>query len=167
MLSMSTATFGLSARIFLVATRPLVPGMAQSMTTTAGLSCLVREIASSPLLASPTTSIDSSSSRMRRKPRRTRPWSSARRTVILDSDTRRYRHFHADEGAAFGGPQEFNRPAHERRPLAHGNEAETAARRCAGEPRSPIFDVELERAISETQTDSGALRSGMTGDVAQ
>ena len=44
-----------------VATRPLVPGIAQSITMTAGLSAAASAIASSPLLASPTTSMDGSS----------------------------------------------------------------------------------------------------------
>src|SRR5580765_253844 len=140
MLSMSTAIFGLSPRIFLVATRPLVPGMAQSMTTTAGLSCLVSSMASSPLLASPTTSIDSSSSSIRRKPRRTRLWSSARRTVIFGSAMHSHRDFHPHEGAALGGPKKLERAAHERRTLPHGDDAEAAAAGCAGDPGSVVFD---------------------------
>jgi hypothetical protein len=38
-----------------------------------------------------------------------------------------HRHPHANEGAAFGGPQELDRAAHERRALAHGDDAEAAA----------------------------------------
>src|SRR6185437_9407731 len=57
--------------------------MAQSITTTLGLSSLARRTASVPSAASPVTSISGSSSRMRRNPRRTRLWSSTSKTEIL------------------------------------------------------------------------------------
>ena len=55
MLSISTVASGGLARIARVAARPPVPGMAASMTTTFGFSSAKSRMASSPLLASPTT----------------------------------------------------------------------------------------------------------------
>src|SRR5262245_38369928 len=167
MLSIRTATFGLSPRIFRVATRPLVPGIAQSITTTAGLSCFVSAIASSPLLASPTTSIASSSSSMRRKPRGTRLWSSARSTVIVASSPRGHRHFHANEGAAVGRPKELDRSSHERCPLAHRDNAKAPARRDGRQARAVVFDLQLEHVSDAAQADGGSGRPGVAGYIAQ
>ena len=50
----------------------LIPGIAQSITTTRGFSAAASAIASAPSDASPTTAMSGSSSSMRRKPRRTR-----------------------------------------------------------------------------------------------
>ncbi len=60
------------SRIFRVAVRPLIFGRAQSITTTVGFSCRASRTASAPSPASPTTVMSASSSRIRRKPRRTR-----------------------------------------------------------------------------------------------
>ena len=53
-----------------------------SMTTICGFSLDVSSTASRPFPASPTTSMSGSSSSNRRKPRRTRAWSSTTNTVI-------------------------------------------------------------------------------------
>jgi hypothetical protein len=71
--------------ISIVACSPLISGIAMSITTTSGSVFLTSAMASVPLLASPTTVSSGSSSRMRRKPWRTRAWSSTR-TTRMEAD---------------------------------------------------------------------------------
>ena len=65
-----------------VASRPSILGIWTSISTTSGRSCRVTATAWSPSLASPTTSMSSSASRIIRKPARTSAWSSTSTTVI-------------------------------------------------------------------------------------
>ena len=165
MLSIRTAAVESRARICRVATRPLVPGIAQSMTMTAGLSEAARAIASSPLLASPTTSIDGSSSSIRRNPRRTRLWSSASRTVILSA--MRNRHAKANDGSPFLGTVELERASDQFGALAHRDQAQPTAGGRAAESFSMVFDFELQGIGCEAQAHPRLLRPGMPRDVVQ
>src|SRR6266567_3434447 len=65
-----------------VASRPSIPGMRMSMSTTSGSSRTAVSTASALSLASPTTSMSSSPLRMDRNPARTREWSSTTSTRI-------------------------------------------------------------------------------------
>src|SRR6266478_809054 len=83
MLSISTVASGIFARIRRVASIPLTPGSAQSITTTFGFNSSASRTASSPSLASPTTEIAASSSNMRRNPLRTSARSFRRLRVSI------------------------------------------------------------------------------------
>src|SRR6185436_18710306 len=172
MLSISTAMFGCVATICFVAARPFVPGMATSITTTAGCSCPAIAIASSPFAASPTTAIASSSSSMRRKPRRTRLWSSASRTVIRRSDIGglrgRERDSQANQRARAGcRAQKVDGAADQRRAFAHGHEPEAAAACRRAEAFSVIFHLELQDVAVEREADADVGDAGVPGHVAQ
>ena len=65
-----------------VASRPSMPGMRMSITTTSGRRRSAREIALSPSDASPTTRMCGARESDRRSPSRTISWSSAMRQVI-------------------------------------------------------------------------------------
>ncbi len=67
----------------------------------------------------------------------------------------------------WAGRRNSMRAAHERRALAHGDDAEAAAAGCGGEAGSVVFDFELEDAAGDTQTNDGPLRAGMAGHIAQ
>ena len=66
-----------------VTSSPLTPGRCRSHSTTSGLSLRICGKASSPLSASPTTSISVSPDRIMRIPARTKAWSSTTNTLIV------------------------------------------------------------------------------------
>src|SRR5204863_10169636 len=122
-------------------------------------------LASSPFAASPTTAMASSSSRMRRKPRRTRLWSSASRTVILRSDIGGFRgregHRQANQGSCAGRRTEnIDGATDQRRAFAHGHEAETAAAGRRAETFSVIFHVELQDVPVKRKADANVGDAG-------
>ena len=81
----SMTTFGTAAAprvICLVASRPSIPGIRMSISTTSGACAATWDTAASPLAASPTTVIPSAASRMTQNPRRTSSWSSTTSTRI-------------------------------------------------------------------------------------
>ncbi len=61
---------------------PDSPGMSMSMSATSGMHCWIFSMVSKPLSDSPTMLIDSMVSKARRKPMRSKGWSSAMKTVI-------------------------------------------------------------------------------------
>src|SRR5262245_2079612 len=154
MLSIRMAVFGACSRIRRVATSPDVRGIAQSITTTCGMRVSASFTASSPLLASPTTSMPASSSRSRRNPRRTRVWSSTSSTVILFAMYVPVLgwHPHADERAPFRRREKLDRAAQHLRALAHGHDSEAASSRVRAGAFAVILDVELDHAILRAQS---------------
>src|SRR4029079_5888436 len=154
MLSIRTAVFGAPCRMRRVATSPDVPGIAQSITTTCGVSLSASLTVSSPSLDSPTTSISASSSSRRRNPRRTRVWSSTRRTVILFA---MYvpvpgRYLHANERASHRRRQELDCAAEHLGALAHRDDAEAPPGCVRTGAFAVILDVELDHAILRAQS---------------
>ena len=78
-----TRAAGSAARMRRVACRPSSSGIRMSIRTTVGWNRAALLTASSPFLASATTSMSSSPSSSNRKPARTIDWSSATRTPIV------------------------------------------------------------------------------------
>src|SRR3954467_3801380 len=169
MLSISTAVCGARCSICLVAVRPEVPGIAQSMTTTCGFNDAARVTASSPSLASPTTAIAGSSSSSRRKPRRTSVWSSTSSTVILVamSVLAFNRDLQTHERSPLSWLEKFDRPTQHLRPLSHRDDTESAAGGSRVGALSMIFHVQLDHVTLRTQPYPGLLRFGMPGDIVQ
>ena len=65
-----------------VASRPSMPGIRMSISTTSGPWAAACDTAASPLAASPTTVMPSAASRMTQNPERTSSWSSTTSTRI-------------------------------------------------------------------------------------
>src|SRR5919106_1093684 len=82
---MSTDDSGASWTIFFVASRPSMPGMRTSITTTSGRRRLVISTAPAPSDASPTTRMRGDRDSDSRSPSRTTSWSSTIRQVISRS----------------------------------------------------------------------------------
>ena len=80
MTTLGAAAQGRAAVISRVASRPSMPGIRMSMSTTSGASARAAATASVPLAASPTTLIPSAASRITQKPARTSSWSSTTST---------------------------------------------------------------------------------------
>src|SRR5438093_11231204 len=80
---MMAPTLGNCSRIRRAASRPSTPGIRMSSRTMSGWAFSTRVMASSPLDASPTTSMSSAMSRYRRRPCRTSEWSSAITTLMV------------------------------------------------------------------------------------
>src|SRR5688572_10459093 len=169
MLSIRTATSGEDSRILRVAVSPLTPGSAQSITITLGLSSPANRMASFPLAASPTTEISGSSSRSRRRPRRTRLWSSTSNTVIsLPMQIPSFsRHFQEDARASFGRTDEIDGPAEQLGAFAHGDDADPAQCVLDVKPRSVVLHFEIQSVGLKTQPDPSFLHSRMADDVVQ
>src|SRR5215469_6622356 len=74
---------GAAAVIAAVAWIPFMPGIRTSISTTSGCRALGMRTPVAPSAASPTTSMSGSASRIIRKPRRSRDWSSTSRTRIM------------------------------------------------------------------------------------
>src|SRR5947209_3642016 len=126
-------------------------------------------MASSPSLASPRTWMSGASSRMRRKPRRTRLWSSTSSTVILSGMRLRPVDWHLqlNQGPSFRGLQEFQGPADEFCAFAHGHQSYALLRALRIEAGAVVFDFQLQNFGIKPQADPGLLRSGVAGDVVQ
>src|SRR5690606_35954004 len=118
-----------SAAIRRVASRPPMPGMERSMTTTSGFSLSTASIASSPVPASPTTTMSSSASRRARSPARRTTWSSARRMRIGSGILLRLRSGYDDGDLGTGAGPAFDVDASSDVGGAffHAEEAEPAA----------------------------------------
>src|SRR6266478_2439928 len=84
MLRTSTGSLGLDRLISRNTSKPLLPGMVMSSTTTSHLSFQTRLRASWALRASANSARRSSSARIWRKPLRTTAWSSTRRIFMAD-----------------------------------------------------------------------------------
>src|ERR1017187_8308743 len=169
MLSMRTAVSGVSFMICRVACRPFMPGRAQSITPPWGLSFLAILMDSSPVPASPTTSMSDSSSSMRRKPRRTRLWSSTSNTAIFFSI--RLRFLPGDgqmhPGSTFHWARKNDLPAHQFRALAHRNQTNPVPVGMLRETDSMIFYFQLKNIRKETQTHPRLLGPGVPRHVVQ
>ena len=85
---MMILTSAVERAILRVASRPPMPGILMSISTTSTAFARHHLTASSPHDASPTTFIPFISSRMRRIPARTSSWSSTRRTLIKGNVSR-------------------------------------------------------------------------------
>src|SRR5215470_1505363 len=147
MLSIKMAASGYFSLICRVASMPLSSGMAQSITVTRGRRLQASCTASWPSLASPTTEISSSSSSIRRKPRRTRAWSSTSRTVILCVGMALHfftGNLKADEGAALHPRRNHDCPADKLRSLSHGNQPDSTLDLAVNEAAAMILDFERE-----------------------
>ena len=81
--NITTRTSGCRATIARVASRPLIPGMRASMSTTSGRRRPTSATASGPLSASPTTWRSSVWESTRRRPSRTTWWSSTTRQPVV------------------------------------------------------------------------------------
>src|SRR5438045_9403062 len=63
--------------------------------------------------------------------------------------------------------QELDRAADQRRPFAHGNDAETAAAVRRSDSFAAIFNLELQHAALIREPDPRVLHARVTRDVAQ
>src|SRR5437763_12695110 len=169
MLSMSTSACGSLCRIFLVACKPFIRGIAQSITITRGCNSWVRRMASVPSAASATTVISGSSSRMRRKPRRTRLWSSTNRTVILSRMGIQVLpgNLQSNQGSALRWPCEFHPAAQQLGAFAHGYQSNSLLRFLRYETFAMIFDFELKILRQKLQANPSLPDPGMPGDIIQ
>src|SRR5713101_3533817 len=153
MLSIKMVAAGSFARMVRVASMPLMPGSAQSITITFGLSSSARRTASLPSLASPTTEIAGSSSSMRRKPLRTNAWSSTSRTVSL---TPMRFCFLARNGQLQGRAsavalRKFQCRSNQFGAFAHAHESDTLVRSVRGKSFAMIFYLERQRMARKSQ----------------
>src|SRR6185312_7581135 len=169
MLSMRTFASGRRARMRRVATAPFMLGRAKSMTMTSGFKARADSTASKPSLASPTTVMPGSSSSIRRKPWRTRLWSSTSNTLMSVCCIRLrlvVRRYGAHQSAACLAARKFNCPLDQVDALAHGDEAESVAD-FLGVADAFVFDFHHERVHIEPQAHYRAVRLGMPYDVVQ
>src|ERR1700733_7743286 len=103
-------------------------------------------MASPPSPASPTTSISYSSSSMRRKPRRTRLWSSTSNTVIFFAIRLYFLpwNLQVHQGSAFRWTRNNNLSAHQLGTLTHRDQTDPTLVCALREPNSMIFHVQLK-----------------------
>src|SRR4051794_39642539 len=169
MLSMRTAVSGLSSIICRVASSPFIRGNAQSMTTTCGRSCLASLTDSSPSPASPTTSMSGSSSSMRRKPRRTRLWSSTSKTVIFFGIRLRFLPWDGEvyQCSAIRGARDSDSTAHQFGTFAHRDQTDTAAVWAFLKTATAVAYFEFKRLGQKTQSHPRLLCTRMPSDVVQ
>src|SRR5947199_5669145 len=110
-----------------------------------------------------------SSSSMRRKPRRTRLWSSTSNTVIFFSIRFRFRlgflpgYGQVNQRSAFGWSQKNDLSAHQLCALAHGYEADAPPVGTLGKSGAMVQYFQLQRAWQETQVHRGSLGARVTG----
>src|ERR1700676_559377 len=152
MLNIKISTAGNSLRIRRVASMPLNSGSAQSITITCGRNSSASRTASGPSLASATTEISGSSSNMRRKPRRTRAWSSTSRTVILRGMSLQFvlRDFHTNQCSSLSGVRDLQSASDQFGTLAHAHQTDASRSisiwhvRAGGESFAVIFHFQLK-----------------------
>src|SRR5438270_6098968 len=169
MLSIRTMVSGNFSRIRRVASRPLMPGRAQSIKITRGRSFSDRRMASSPSPASPATAMSGSSSSMRRNPRRTRLWSSTNKTEILSGMRVRFLSWNleAHQRATELRFQKLNSTAQQFCTLAHRNQAYSLFNSPRFESRTVIFHLELQTLRQELQANPSLTSARMPRDVIQ
>src|SRR5882724_1581949 len=145
MLSITTIAFGILARMRRVASIPLMPGSAQSITTTFGFNSRASRTASSPSLASPTTEIAASSSSMRRNPLRTSAWSSTSSTVSLSAMGLNFIGWHdqAHDRSTALASQNPQGSSHQFSALAHANQADTLMSRIRRKSPAAVLDFQV------------------------
>src|SRR5437763_1459851 len=121
-------------------------------------------MASSPSPASPTTAMSGASSRMRRKPRRTRLWSSTSKTLILSGMRLRFfqRNLQPDQCAAFRWSKEFQATPKQFGAFPHGYQPNARFRALRAEPGAVILDLQFQRLGEESQAHPGLAGTGMT-----
>src|SRR5450759_2467562 len=163
------AVSGAERRMWRAATAPFMLGMAKSMTTTRGRSSAASFTAWWPSSASPMTVIAGSSSSMRRKPRRTRLWSSTRSTVICDSVMgllRRGGYGEPDQRTAGSEILQVQQAVHQAGALAHRDQAHAIGVRVA-EANAVIFHFEHDGFRQIPQAHRRAVGMRMLGDIVQ
>src|SRR5664280_658530 len=138
------AVSGAVRRMWRAATAPFMLGMAKSITTTRDWSSAASCTAWWPSSASPTTVMAGSSSSMRRKPRRTRLWSSTRSTDMRGSvmgllNSSGYRE--ADQRTAGTAVFQIRKPIHQAGTLTHRDQAHSVGMG-GSETDAPIFHFE-------------------------
>src|SRR6202035_3177032 len=143
MLSIKIAVSGSLLRMRRVASNPLIPGSAQSITISRGCNCAASLTASAPSLASPTTSMSGASSRMRRKPRRTKLWSSTSKTEIL-LDMLFHWNLQTNEGSTLRWLEKFDGSAQQLRALAHGDQSNAGPCGSLDKSYAVIFNLQLQ-----------------------
>src|SRR5580765_2368196 len=124
---------------------------------------------SSPSPASPTTSMSASSSSIRRKPRRTRLWSSTSKTVMFFGIRfcllPWYRQ--VDQRSAFRWTRNDDLPTHQFSTLAHCDQPNATLIEPLREARSVVLHLQLQRLRQETQKHANLLRPRMPSCVVQ
>src|ERR1035441_743447 len=163
------AVSGAVRRMWRAATAPFMLGMAKSMTTTFGRSSAASCTAWCPSSASPTTVIAGSSSSIRRKPRRTRLWSSTSRTEICGSVMGLLNscgHGEPDQRAARCEVLQVQKAVHQPGALAHGDQAHAVSVR-AGEANAAIFHFEHDGLRQIAQAHRRPVGMRMLGDIVQ
>ena len=140
---------GRCARMTRIAARPLVPGMAASITMTCGVSCAASAIASSPLLASPTTA---RSAIVLEQAAEAAPH---QRVIVGEQHRDPVRHRRVcgcvcHRGTTSdtrvppaGGRDHVDRAAHELGALAHGHQAQSARPARGRQAGSVVLDLEV------------------------
>src|SRR3954466_14842630 len=149
--------------------RPDVPGIAQSITTTCGLSDAASFTASSPSLASPTTVTAGSSSNSRRNPRRTSVWSSARRTVILFAMCVLAFDWNSqpDERPSARRLEKLERATQHLRSFPHRNDPQAASIGSRGRSFAVVFYVQLDHVTLRAESHPCLCDPRVPGHVVQ
>src|SRR4051812_44852116 len=169
MLSIRTFASGSASKMRRVATAPFILGSAKSITMTCGLSAIAATTASKPSLASPTTLIPVSSSSIRRKPFRTRLWSSTRSTLISVCGICLRSVIWcgcADKRAAHPSPQKFDGALHKVNPLAHRDQAQSMGHLLRISD-SLILHLHHNDESSETKPNDCAAGFGMPNHIVE
>src|SRR5215467_13817222 len=151
---------------------PLCSGIAQSITITAGFSSSASLTACLPSPASPTTEISESSSSMRRNPRRTNAWSSARRTVILRGGMCLHpcsgnAQAHQRSSTTQSGLDDLQRSTENFGALSHSHESDSPLSVLPRKPFSAVLHIQLQSIGREFQPHPGFTRTRMALDIVQ
>src|SRR3972149_11306751 len=168
MVSTMMRTCGACSRIWRAASSPFMPGMAMSSNRTSGRRLATWWIVSSPVPASPTTSMSGIDSSNTRSPERTIAWSSAMRMRIGSIPRPVHGYFHEDGRAAAGPPLDGQNAADERGALLHAQQAQFLRRRPGTsyflhvEALSIVFHDEDSMAIAPVQQHANAPGAGVS-----
>src|SRR3990172_394146 len=173
MVSTMMRTCGACSRIWRAASSPFMPGMAMSRSRMSGRRLATWWIVSSPVPASPTTSMSGIDSSSTRSPERTIAWSSATRMRIGSISRPVHGYFHED-GRAVAGPRlDGQNATDERCPLLHAQQAQFLRRRPGTshllyiEALSIVFHDEDSMAVPLVQQHAHAPGAGVSHYVRQ
>src|SRR3990172_3165092 len=168
MVSTMMRTCGACPRIWRAASRPFRPGMAMSRSRMSGRRLATFSIVSSPVPASPTTSMSGMDSSSTRSPERTIAWSSAMRMRIGSIPRPVHGYFHEDGCAAAGQRLDRQNATNERGALLHAQQAELLCRR-PGTPHllhvealSIVFHDEDSMAVPPVKQHANAPGAGVS-----
>src|SRR4030042_1042571 len=162
-----SGTASLSRRM---ASKPLIPGMLMSITTTSGCVSSVMRRAPTPSAASPTSVMASSEARIMRRPARTMAWSSTSSTRIATARSSRGQWYaNSNAGAAARPRIDGELAPQEAHSLLHTYDAQMLLSRPADlvgiEAAAVVFDHRLHRAVRPRAAPGALTGIGVFDDV--